>query len=249
MKHHFVFLGLWLLAIPGLADVRVFVESNNGTAWIKYECTAGEVVRAFALDVSVDQGQILGISDYFVGESRADVQGYGIFPASFRDHITVDSGQVITWDVSGYTPLAAVADRPGDTLPGLHSSGVSLEFGGLWKASVPAAVPGPVGTLCALHLSESANVSVTANSSRGGLVPASPGGGFSPVFTGAFVDVNRSILEVTLDPGVITVRSEGGELQTAVTLDGEWIGTGDTSGEYSEAIPEGATKYYRVRRP
>ncbi len=55
--------------------------------------------------------------------------------------------------------------------------------------------------------------------------------------------------EATLDLGVITIRSHGGELETAITLDGEWTGTDDTSGEYSEAAAGGNTKYYRVRRP
>ncbi|MGI9568492.1 MAG: hypothetical protein ACR2PH_01840, partial [Desulfobulbia bacterium] len=60
-------LSIWLLAVSARPDVFVFVEQANGFAWIKYECTAEEVVRAFSLDVTVDQGRILGVSDYFVG--------------------------------------------------------------------------------------------------------------------------------------------------------------------------------------
>ena len=101
------------------AEVRVFVQNSNGVACVMYQCTAGEVVRAFALDVSVDRGQIIGISNFFRGESRAGATGYGIFPASFRDRITVGAGTNINWNVSGYTPLAVVGDRPADTLPGL----------------------------------------------------------------------------------------------------------------------------------
>ncbi len=76
-----------LLAATAGAEVRVYVQDTGGVAWIKYECTAGEVIRAFALDVSVDRGQITGISDFFVGPSSATAQGYGIFPAAFRDHV------------------------------------------------------------------------------------------------------------------------------------------------------------------
>ena len=46
-----------LLVASARAEVRVFVQEENRAASIKYECTGGEVVRAFALNVSVDRGQ------------------------------------------------------------------------------------------------------------------------------------------------------------------------------------------------
>ena len=64
----------WILATGVGAEVRVYVEPLGGLAWLKYECTAGEVVRAFALDVTVDRGVILGVSDYVVGESTASAR-------------------------------------------------------------------------------------------------------------------------------------------------------------------------------
>src|SRR6266849_7500051 len=87
-----ILLAVVLQAITSSASVRVFVQDTNGVAWLKYQCTAGEVVRAFALDVTVDQGLIFGVSDFFVGVSTTGSQGYGVFPASFRDHATVISG-------------------------------------------------------------------------------------------------------------------------------------------------------------
>ena len=132
---------LSLLAYPTRGIVRVFVQGTNGVANINYECTAGEVVRAFALDVTVDQGQILGITNYFRGPSTAAAQGYGIFPALFRDNVTVSSGTNANWNASGYGPVAVAADNPGGTLPGLNSSGVTLELGALWDPTVPAAIP------------------------------------------------------------------------------------------------------------
>lgn len=130
IKIHWAFL-ITLPVVPtAFAEVRVFVQSSNAVARVNYECTAGEVVRAFALDVSVDTGQIIGISDYFRGLSTVENQGYGIFPASFRDNITVDPWNNINWNASEYTPLAVMADNPVDTLAGLNSSGVTLELGG-----------------------------------------------------------------------------------------------------------------------
>lgn len=231
------------------AEVRVFVQEDSRAASIKYECTGGEVVRAFALNVSVDRGQIIGVSNYFRGESTPTAQGYGIFPAAFRDFITVGNGTNIDWEVPGYTPLAAVSDRPADTLPGLNSSGVTLEFGGLWDPAVPGAVPPASGTLCNLQLSEAANVSVAANLSRGGIIPSSSDITITPAFTGAFVDpAFPAITGLTLNNGVITINFVGGELVSAETLGSGWVGTGQTNGVYVEPVGQAGSKFFRVRQ-
>ena len=246
MKQHFVILALFLLTASAGASVRVFVEDINGKAWIKYQCTGGEVVRAFALDVTLNHGVILGVSDFFRGESTPGARGYGIFPAAFRDHITITSGTNVDWNVTGYTPLAVVADRPLDTRPGLNSPGVTLEFAALWDANVAAAVPDAAGTLCALQLSEPALVSVAANVARGGVVSASPDNVIVPVFTGAAVDPTVLITGIVLTNGVVTITFRGGELETASALGGAWTGTGNLSGTYSE--PVGNARFFRVRR-
>src|SRR5690242_7617903 len=111
---------------------------------------------------------------FFRGPGSAQATGYGIFPASFRDHLA-GTGSDIDWSSSDYAPLADVTDSPGDTLPGLNSSGVTLELGGLWDPTVAGASPGPSGTLCALQLSQPARVSVSANLTRGGVISAFPG--------------------------------------------------------------------------
>jgi hypothetical protein len=171
------------------AEVRVVVEDKNGVAWIHYECTAGEVIRSFALDVSVDRGQISNVTDFFVGTCSVASKGYGIFPAAFRDHVaaTVTSGTSATWSVSGYDPVASVTDAPGGTLAGLGTSGVTLELGALWDPALPEAAPASSGTLCALHLSQGAHVSVAANASRGGVVASPDGNVVVPTFAGADV--------------------------------------------------------------
>jgi len=248
MRTRWVLLNCLLVA-SARAEVHVFVQEENGAASIKYECTGGEVVRAFALNVSVDHGQITGISNYFRGESTPAARGYGVFPAAWRDHLTVGTGTNIDWQVPGYTPLAVVSDRPGDTLPGLNSSGVTLEFGGLWDPSVAAAVPPPAGTLCALQISEPARVSVAANLARGGVVSASPDVLIAPVFTGAaVVPPLPAITGVTLVNGLLTVHFKDGELLTAPDLAGQWTGTGNTNGTYTELAGQAQAKFYRVRR-
>jgi hypothetical protein len=202
------------------------------------------VVRAFALDVTVDQGQIIGVTNYFRGLSTATAQGYGVFPASFRDNVTVSSGTNANWNAPGYGPLAAASDNPAGTLPGLNSSGVTLEFGGIWDPTVPAAIPGPRGTLCSLQLSQTANVSVTTNAARGGIVPSPLDLSITPQFAGALV--GPAILSATAPNGVMTVLFQGGELQTAPAATGPWAGTGNTSGYYTETIGPSPAKFYRV---
>ncbi|HTL54979.1 MAG TPA: hypothetical protein VL361_04835 [Candidatus Limnocylindrales bacterium] len=236
-----------LVVTSAHSEVRISVQDSNGVAWINYQCTAGEVVRAFALDVSVDRGQITGLSGFFRGPCRVGATGYGIFPASFRDHISVGSGTNIDWDVADYSPLAVPADRPADTLPGLSSAGVTLEIGGLWDPNDSATIPTSSGLLCALQLSQPANVSVTANLSRGGLVSAFLEIPIQSVFVGG--PVGPLITGASVNQGFITVLFHGGELQTAPTANGPWADTGDRSGAHRELVGQQQMKFFRVKGP
>lgn len=241
--------GSCLFALSAWAEVRVYVEDVQGVAWLRYQCTAGELVRAFALDVAVDRGTIRGVSDYHRGESTAGARGYGVFPASFRDRLTVTGGTNVNWEAERYSPVAAAADAPSGTLPGLNSSGVTLEFGALWDPSVPAAVPGTSGTLCAIHLSKTASVSLAANSLRGGIVPASADATIRAVFVGARVEASPVITDTFLAHGILTVQFRGGELETAPAVTGPWTGTGSSGGQNAESVAIGESRFFRVRRP
>ena len=192
-------------ALSASAALRVFVQDANGIANINYQCTAGEVVRSFALDVSVDSGQILGITNFLRGPSTALAPGYGIFPASFRDNVTVTSGTNANWSAPGYNPLAAVTDAPTNTLPGLNSSGVTLELGAIWDPAVPAAAPAASGTLCTLQLSQTATVTVAPNVRRGGIVASPPDLILTPQFVGALV--GPAITSTTLSNSLLTIQS------------------------------------------
>lgn len=238
---------LSLFAISADAAVRVYVEDVNGKAYIKYACTGGEVVRSFGLDVTVNQGVIVGITNFFRGESSSSARGYGIFPASFRDQITISNGTNANWNVSGYTPLAVVADRPTDTKPGLGSSGVTLELGALWNINDPAAVPDPAGTLCALQLSQPALVTISANQARGGAVSATADTVIVPVFDSAVVDPRVIVTGITLTNGVVTITFKGGELERCTNLGTGWNGTGNRGGIYSEPVSTGDSRFFRVR--
>jgi len=169
------FLAALLWVTPAMAAVRIIVESEGSTAAIKY-ATDGEKVRAFALDIVVDKGTIDGISDFIRGESTAANPGYGIFPGNFARYITVDAdtGEVTSWDPNDYTPVADPCD-PG-ALGGLGTGGVTIEMGALYYPTDDASANAPLnsGLLCKLKLSEAANVTVTLNEVRGGVVLTDP---------------------------------------------------------------------------
>jgi hypothetical protein len=239
---------LVLFQVISRAEVRVFIEDVNGRAAVQYECNGGEVVRAFALDISLDRGFIVGVSNFFTGESRPGSGGYGIFPASFRDHITVSSGTNVNWDAIGYNPLAVPEDAPLGTLAGLNSSGVTLEFGAVWDPQDPAAVPPASGTLCMLALSEGARVSVSPNTKRGGVVGGSADAVISTSFGAAWVATEPLITGVTLSDGILTISFQGGELESASSLTGGWIGTGNNSGHFTEPVLGTPKKFFRVVR-
>lgn len=231
-------------AASATAVVHVFVTDSNGVPWVQYNCDAGETVLSFALDVSVDRGEIIGVSNYFTGLSTAAAQGYGIFPASFRDHVTVSSGSNATWNAVGYSPLAVPADAPGGTLPGLGSGGVTLEFGALWDPAIATAAPPTNGTLCSLQLSGPATVSVTANASRGGIIPSPPDAAITPAFVGVLA--GPAITNISGTNGTVTLQFQDGELETAASLNGPWTGTGNRTGTFVETPGNSTTKFYRV---
>ena len=174
MKNFILPLAVLVLAIPAWADVTITaVDEGGGVVAINY-AVAGEPnkVRAFALDIEVDAGEIVAISDYMKGEGA----GFGIFPASFRDYITVDpaTGEVETWDVEDYTPLADPND-PG-ALGGLGTAGITIEMGALYYPtgdSSPNAPPDS-GTLCRVTVTENCNLIIRENPTRGGVVLTDP---------------------------------------------------------------------------
>lgn len=227
------------------AEVRVFVEETDGVAWLKYECTASEIVSAFPLDVTVNRGSIVGVSNFFRGPCTLDAQGYGIFPAAFRDHVWSGSSSNVNWDDPDYTPVEPGGDSPGDTLPGIGSTGVTLVFGALWNSKLPATAPPTTGTLCSIHISEPATVSVAPNRSRGGIVLENPN--VVPNATLCSALVGPAITNVALTDGTITIYFKGGELMTAPAPDGPWAATGNFSGVHRESVAGKKARFFRVR--
>ena len=164
-------LAVLLLSASALATVTITATQIGGTndVSITYAVT-GEPnrVRAFALDISVDNGTIVGISDYNVGECNSVSKGYGIFPGT----IDVNTGDGSINDVG--SPVAPAVDQ--GALGGLGTSGITIEMGSLFDDDANA--PADSGTLCKIKLSltnGSATVDLEENTTRGGIVLENPG--------------------------------------------------------------------------
>jgi hypothetical protein len=163
MKKIVAILVVFMVAAPVLAEVAV-TATDEGEGVVAIAYTSDVNVSAFALDITVTDGNIVGISDYFAGDCNATEKGYGIFPGNFKRYINPVNPW---WEDSRYTPVGYVDDYPGDTQPGLGSNGITVEMGALYE---PGNQPALSGTLCKVTVNKNATLCVTANEIRGKVV-------------------------------------------------------------------------------
>lgn len=176
-----------LLVAPAMATVTISVVDNGDlTADIVAVADGddadanGSLIAGIALDVSVDAGQILAVSNYkTTGESIETDKGYGIFLGT----ITFTGGEPEAILNTG-SPVAP-ADAP-DSPPQLPGTACVLEFGALYDQAVPAAAPLASTVLCTIEVSQGCNVTLGANATRGGVVRIG-GGAVTPVIVNPFV--------------------------------------------------------------
>ena len=167
MRMMILALAVLLLAAPAWATVTITAtDLGDGVVNISYDAESeAELVRAFALDITVTDGNIVDVNDFAIGDDNG---GYGIFPGNFSRHITVNSttGDVDDWGAAGYTPVADGAD-PG-AQGGLGTPGVTIEMGALYDAVENA--PGKSGVLCTITVSDDCTVELALNGMRGNVV-------------------------------------------------------------------------------
>ncbi len=127
-------------------------------------------VRAFALDINVDNGTNIGdtIRDFNTGESIDPNTGYGIFPSRFRDFIDPQNPD---WGVSDYNPTTAW-DEPGAENTGLGWPKMVVELGTLYSGD--GNQPEKSGTLFRFDVNsegaEDCNLRMVVDDLRGGVV-------------------------------------------------------------------------------
>ncbi|MFC1675650.1 hypothetical protein ACFL3G_01145 [Planctomycetota bacterium] len=141
MKKTLLILAVLALAIPAMAETvhitATDINPGSGLVEISYEVTGGsELVRAFALDINVADGNIVDVNNYFVGECNGVEQGYGIF----LGRIVIETNG----DVNSYGSPLAKTGSPGSQA-GLGNDAITIEMGSLYEdGNAPAAS----GVLC-----------------------------------------------------------------------------------------------------
>jgi beta-lactam-binding protein with PASTA domain len=164
------------------ADVNALAHDHDGTAHktVTIGYTGDVDVRAFALDINVDNGMNIGdsnVTGFLRGESISPTivpgkaKGYGIFPGRFRDFI---NPSLPDWDDLNYMPLAPWA-APGAENTGLGWPKMVVEMGTLWATgSADINKPDQTGTLFTFDINSEGgtdcNLTVAADALRGGIV-------------------------------------------------------------------------------
>lgn len=159
MKKIIFVLTTLMLAAPVMAGVGICYNQAGGKVALKYDASAeAELVRAFALDITVEGATITGVE----GANPS----YGIYPGSIV--IDEDTGQV----TNDGTPVADAGEYDG-TLDGLGTGGVTIEMGSLYADGETP--PAKTGDIITLVLSGAASsVTIAENVIRGGVVMEDP---------------------------------------------------------------------------
>jgi len=162
MKRSLVLIMALLLATPALGTVDITcTDAGSGRLSISYNAsTETELVRAFALDITIDAGATFAAIDsnsFTAGQGNV----YGIFPGSID---LTDPNTPVYGD-----PIAPSSD-PGAAGTGIGTNRVIIEMGSLYEPNLSG--PGTSGTLCTFQLEgdTDCNVVIVAESTRGGVV-------------------------------------------------------------------------------
>ncbi len=152
------------ITIPAMGKVTITLENSSNMVTIGYDCNEGELVRAFALNIDVNDGAYVIGSAGFPGDPNTS--DYYVCPGSITFTV-VDGNTVI--DQFG-TPIAEE-----------DANGGVLEIASLYAAADPChpAPPAASGVLCTFDVNcdgrESVLVTITGeNGKRGGVVLEDP---------------------------------------------------------------------------
>lgn len=157
MKKIAFVLAVLLLAAPAWAAVTITATQVDDTNEVEISySTDGNLPRAFGVDITVTDGNIVACTPAMVGECDADNQGYGIFPGT----IVIEADGT----VSDYNTPVAPSDDPG-ALGGLGTAGITVEMGSLYT---DANAPDLSGVLCTIVVTENCTVNIAGNAARCG---------------------------------------------------------------------------------
>jgi hypothetical protein len=157
MKKLIVLLTVMLLAGTSMAAVSITATPNcdGSDRWVDISFVADVNVSGFGLDITVSDGNIVDVANFFTGEGA----GYGIFPGSFNANINPADPN---WDDPDYSPVAS----GNGALGGLGTGGVTVELGALYDGD--ANQPAQSGLLLSVLCDSDCTISVAANTTRCG---------------------------------------------------------------------------------
>jgi|GEM_PF-3522648 len=159
-------LATLVLASGAWAGVAITCSTSGSEVTISWDASGEtELVRAFALDITVDSGTIDGYS--------AAHPDYDIYPGS----IVIDGSGTVT---DAGSPIAD-ASYPG-TLGGVGTTGVTIEMGSLYASGETP--PPTSGALITLSTTGATTVSIAENVIRGGIVMEDPAVPANPSLSG-----------------------------------------------------------------
>lgn len=228
-----IFLALLVMVAPAMAtdvDFSAVQEGSTPIVRIYYDSNTppGPLPRAFALDITVDNGQTIdAITDYHEGESVSGDKGHGIFPGS----IDINSEGDIN-DVG--TPVADPCQLPSDTQGGLDTNGITIEMGSLYVGSSNA--PDPCALLCKIEVSGDCNLTVAGNVGRGKVVMEGAGQGL----TNLPITIHVTLPSTYTIAGSIDSNAPPIKDLNGVTLSGlPGSPVTDANGDYSATVTAG----------
>jgi hypothetical protein len=157
MKKLMLVLAVVLMAVPAMAAVTITAsDAGSCTAAINYTST-GTLPRAFALDITVNNGAVI------TGVDVAGAQPFNIYMGT----IVIDATGVVT---NPGTPVAPAG--VGGALGGIGTSGITIEMGSLYDKNATPVVgkPAASGLLIKVTVDKSCHVSLASNVARGNVV-------------------------------------------------------------------------------
>ncbi len=187
MKKITFVLAVLLFAAPAWATkvtVTATQVSDTNEVDISY-VSDGKLPRAFGLDITVTDGNIIACTAAMKGECTATARGFGIFPGT----IVIDENGIVTDDG---TPVAPSDDL--GALGGLGTNGITIELGSLYVAPNR---PPLSGVLCTITVTESCTVNIAGNAAR-------CGEGSEPL--GVVMENPDEVVTPTYIPGVVTIE-------------------------------------------
>lgn len=160
MKKIAFVLAVLLLATPTwAANISAEQVGDTNEVEILYDFSDANLPRAFGLDITVTDGNIIACTAEMVGECDADDKGYGIFPGT----IVIDDDGNVTDDGTPAAPAGAIGTPPDNW--GIGTAGITVEMGSLYEDTN---APASVGVLCTIVVTENCTVNIAGNAARCG---------------------------------------------------------------------------------